>query len=109
MTNHKVHLIDVETLKKRRDADPKLCLIDVREDNEWREGHIPLAHHIPKDNLIQRIAAIAPKHETPIYLHCKGGVRSLTAAHALLDLGYQEIYSVEGGFALWEKMGFPTA
>ena len=106
MTDHKIHTISVQELKKRRDTDPKLCLIDVREDHEWQAQRIPGALHIPKDNLTATIATTVPKHTQPIYLHCHAGVRSLYAAHCLLELGYKEVYSIDGGIAAWEKAGY---
>ncbi len=107
MTDHKVNNISVHELKKRRDANPKLCLIDVREDHEWQEQHIPGALHIPKDLLVENIAAKVPAHDHPIYLHCRGGVRSLHAANSLLSMGYKEVYSIDGGIIEWEKSGYP--
>ncbi len=107
MTDHKIHTINVHELKKCRDADANLCLIDVREDSEWQEQRIPGALHIPKDTLVNKIAAKVPAFETPIYLHCRGGVRSLTAANYLIDLGYKNVYSVDGGITEWVRAGYP--
>lgn len=108
MTNHKINTVTVHELKKRLEAYPHLCIIDVREDHEWQEQRIPGAMHIPKDKLITNIAANVPENDRPIYLHCRGGVRSLQAANYLLDLGYKEVYSVEGGIAEWANAGYPT-
>ena len=108
MTDHKVNTINVHELKKRREENPSLCLIDVREDHEWQEQHIPGALHIPKDTLAAAIAKNIPEHECPIYLHCRGGTRSLQAAHTLLELGYKNVYSVDGGISEWEKSGYPV-
>ena len=108
MTEHKVQTISVHELKKRRDAHPKLCLIDVREDHEWQEKHIPGALHLPKDLLTQNISKKVPSPEEPVYLHCRGGVRSLHAAHSLLAMGYNEVYSIDGGIMEWEKSGYPV-
>lgn len=108
MTDHKISTITVHELKKRLDATPDLCIIDVREDNEWEEQHIEGALHIPKDQITDKIAANVSEHDRPIYLHCRGGVRSLYAANCLLDLGYKEVYSVEGGIAEWERSGYPV-
>jgi rhodanese-related sulfurtransferase len=107
MTHHKVQTINVHELKKRTDANPKLCLIDVREDHEWQEQHIPFALHIPKGQLMEQIRVTVPEHNHPIYLHCRGGVRSLHAAHDLLTMGYEEVYSVDGGIAEWITSGYP--
>lgn len=109
MTEIKIKTIDVHELKKCRDADPTLCLIDVRELNEWKVLHIPGALHIPKDELTSQIAANIPQLDKPIFLHCKGGMRSLYAAHCLMEMGYQEVYSVDGGIDEWAIFGYPVA
>lgn len=108
MTDHNINKISVHELKKRLDNTPDLCIIDVREDNEWHEQHIPGALHIPKDELMNNIAAKVPDHHCPLYLHCRGGVRSLQAANVLLDLGYQEVYSIDGGIMEWAASGYPV-
>ena len=108
MTEHKINIITVHDLKKRFDATPNICIIDVREDNEWEEQHIPGAMHIPKDEIAANITAKVPEQDRPIYLHCRGGVRSLSAANCLLDLGYKEVYSVEGGIVEWARSGYPV-
>lgn len=108
MTDFKINRINVHALKKCYDESLDLCLIDVREQDEWQEMHIPRAIHIPKDTLADRIATVAPDRLTPVYLHCRGGVRSLYAAHVLLDLGYQSVYSVDGGLMEWAGAGYPV-
>ena len=107
MTAHKVQTLSVQELKKRRDANPKLCIIDVREQEEWVQERIPGAVHIPKDQLIEHIAAVVPDKNHPIYLHCRGGVRSLQAGQYLLGAGYQTVFSVDGGIVAWEQSGYP--
>jgi rhodanese-related sulfurtransferase len=108
MTDRKIQTIDVHELKKRLDTSPNLCIIDVRENDEWKESHIPGALHIPKDDISSNITARVPEKDCPIYLHCRGGVRSLYAANCLLDLGYSEVYSIEGGIMEWSQCGYPT-
>ncbi|WP_133127988.1 rhodanese-like domain-containing protein [Legionella nagasakiensis] len=108
MTDNQVATITVHELKRRRDADPKLCLIDVRELHEWQEGRIAGARHIPKDKLTTQIEQEIPKRDCPIYLHCRGGVRSLYAADCLIKMGYQHVYSVDGGIMEWEICGYPV-
>ena len=108
MTEHKIKTINVHELKKLYDASPDLCLIDVREEDEWLALHIPGAIHIPKDALVNVITAKIPDQTCSIYLHCRGGVRSLFAANALAELGYQNIYSVDGGIVEWADAGYPV-
>lgn len=103
-----VKTIDTHELKKRRDQDPGLCLIDVREKNEWQAMHIPGARHIPKGDLTARIIAEVSDRNHPVYLHCQGGVRSLHSAQELSKLGYREVYSLSGGIAEWAMYGYPV-
>lgn len=107
MTNHSIKTIDVHELKKRYDASPDLCLIDVREHHEWEEMRIPRAIHSPKDQLASIIEQIIPDKTCAIYLHCRGGVRSLYAANALMALGYQDVYSIDGGIMAWLQANYP--
>ena len=107
MTSNTVNHIDVHELKKRRDEQPALCLIDVRELHEWQEKHIPDTLHIPKDAVISTIDNYNIDRDTPIYLFCRGGTRSLYAAQALISLGYKEVYSIDGGITAWDASGYP--
>lgn len=109
MTDLKIKTIDVHELKKRYDTEKDLCLIDVREDDEWQAMRIPRAIHIPKNEISQKIAAYVSEFQCPIYLHCKGGVRSLYAAESLLAQGYQNVYSVDGGIMDWLNAGYPVS
>lgn len=108
MTEPTIVIIDVHELKKRQELDPHLCLIDVREHDEWQTSRIPGAIHLPKDSLPASIETVVPERYQPIYLHCKGGVRSLYAAQYLVAMGYQEVYSIEGGIIEWAMSGYPV-
>lgn len=108
MTNTTINRINVHELKKCLDTNSKLCLIDVRELNEWQSGHIAGAIHIPKNELPKRIAEISLDLNHPIYLHCLGGVRSLDAAQHLQTLGYKQLYSIDGGMHEWRMAGYPV-
>lgn len=107
MTNPNIKTIDVHELKNKMELNPDLCVIDVREQEEWQSARIPKTIHIPKDSIASHIAAHISDKSYPIYLHCKGGVRSLYAAQCLIDLGYQEVYSVDGGIMEWAMFGYP--
>jgi molybdopterin/thiamine biosynthesis adenylyltransferase/rhodanese-related sulfurtransferase len=80
-------------------------ILDVRERDEWQEGHVPGAQHLPRGFLELRIESVEPERARPIVVYCAGGVRSLFAAEALRKLGYQSVTSLEGGFGAWKDAG----
>jgi sulfur-carrier protein adenylyltransferase/sulfurtransferase len=88
-------------------ADPPL-LLDIREQDEWDEGQIPGAIHIPRGNLESRVENAAPDHAKPIVVYCAAGNRSAFAAKTLAELGYENVSSLSGGYTDWKRNGFPT-
>jgi sulfur-carrier protein adenylyltransferase/sulfurtransferase len=82
-------------------------VIDVRQDEEWANGHIPGAHHVPKSHLESRIEGAAPDKTQAVVLYCASGQRSAWAARTLIeDLGYEHVSSMTGGFTLWKDRGY---
>ncbi|HET8568411.1 MAG TPA: molybdopterin-synthase adenylyltransferase MoeB [Candidatus Limnocylindria bacterium] len=81
---------------------------DVREKNEWDEGHVPGAVFVPKSYLEQWAEDRLPNKEAPTILYCAGGVRSAMAAATLTQLGYTDVVSVAGGFNRWKQAGLPV-
>ncbi len=86
-------------------SDTPPAVIDVRERDEWEEGHIPGAVHVPRSFLESRIEQAVPDRERPIVLYCAGGSRSAFAAKALAELGYTHVSSLAGGFTDWKRNG----
>jgi sulfur-carrier protein adenylyltransferase/sulfurtransferase len=82
--------------------------LDVREADEWDEGHIPGAVHIPRGYLESRIEAAAPDRAQPIVVYCAGGSRSAFATKSLEELGYENVVNLAGGYTDWKRNGFPT-
>src|SRR2546425_248097 len=82
---------------------------DVREKNEWDEGHIPGAVHVPKSYLEQWAEDRLPNKDKLTVLYCAGGVRSAMAADTLAKLGYTNVLSMAGGFNRWKDSGFRWA
>jgi rhodanese-related sulfurtransferase len=105
---HVVQRIDVDELKKHYDNDKPFYLIDVRELSEWDEGHIPGATHIPKDVILEKIGSVVSDKSCPIFLHCRGGTRSLHAGESLLEIGFKKVYSIDGGIMDWQAHGYPV-
>ena len=94
---------EVQDLLKKGDVQ----LGDVREKNEWDEGHLPGAAFVPKSYLEQWAEDRLPNKDKPTILYCAGGVRSVMAADALQKLGYTNVVSMTGGFNRWKDSGLP--
>jgi len=100
--------VDVPRALEILDGDAPTLLVDVRELDEWTEGRIPGAIHLPRGFLESRIEQAAPDRAQPILLYCAGGARSAFAAKSLGDLGYENVTSLAGGYTDWKRSGLPT-
>src|ERR1700688_1187163 len=98
--------IDIDEARRMLDQ-PGTVLLDVREGDEWRQGHIPQAVGIPRGFLELRVEEKVPDHKTPVILQCASGTRSLLAARTLRELGYENVYNLTGGFNAWKDKGLP--
>jgi molybdopterin/thiamine biosynthesis adenylyltransferase/rhodanese-related sulfurtransferase len=83
------------------------ALVDVREADEWSQGHVPGAVFIPRGFLESRIEEKVKDKAHPVVLYCAGGTRSAFAAQTLETLGYTNVSSMIGGFGKWKESGFP--
>jgi molybdopterin/thiamine biosynthesis adenylyltransferase/rhodanese-related sulfurtransferase len=79
--------------------------IDVREADEWQEGHLPGAVHIPRGYLESRVEGVAPDKSTELIVYCASAARSAFAAKTLQELGYEHVHSLAGGFTDWKRNG----
>ncbi|WP_036688202.1 rhodanese-like domain-containing protein [Paucisalibacillus globulus] len=82
-----------------REGYRKAQLIDVREPQEFKNGHILGARNIPVTQMKQRLIEIRP--DKPVYLYCQSGARSQRAAQLLHKKGYKDISQLKGGFKKW--------
>src|SRR6202140_857526 len=98
--------IDIDEARRMLEK-PGTVLLDVREGDEWRQGHIPQAVGIPRGFLELRVEEKVPDHKTPIILQCASGTRALLAARALREMGYENLYNLTGGFNAWKDRGLP--
>jgi molybdopterin/thiamine biosynthesis adenylyltransferase/rhodanese-related sulfurtransferase len=88
-----------------REDDPRVVLLDVREETEWEAGHAAGALHVSKSYLEQDIEGAVPDRDRPIVIYCAGGIRSLFAGQTLQALGYTNVASMAGGFQSWKAQG----
>ncbi|HEY3962659.1 MAG TPA: molybdopterin-synthase adenylyltransferase MoeB [Gaiellaceae bacterium] len=79
--------------------------IDVRELDEWQEGSVPGAVHVPRGYLESRIETVVPDKTQPVVIYCAAGNRSAFAAKTLAELGYNDVVSLAGGFTDWKRNG----
>jgi len=98
--------IDIDEARKMLER-PGTVLIDVRESDEWRQGHIGEAIGIPRGFLELRVEEKLPDHKAPVILQCASGTRSLLAARTLREMGYENVYNLTGGFNAWKDRGLP--
>jgi rhodanese-related sulfurtransferase len=90
-----------QRLRENKDAK----LIDVREDNEWDKAHAAGALHLGKGIIERDIETTVPDKDTELILYCGGGYRSALAADALQQMGYTNVFSMDGGWKAWEASG----
>jgi sulfur-carrier protein adenylyltransferase/sulfurtransferase len=82
-------------------------LVDVREQHEFEEAHLPGAVHVPRGHLESRIEGAAGDRSSRVILYCASGNRSALAAKTLADeLGYEQAESMTGGITLWKDRGY---
>jgi molybdopterin/thiamine biosynthesis adenylyltransferase/rhodanese-related sulfurtransferase len=100
--------VDAAAASQLLESNEAPALVDIREQSEWDEGHIPGAVHIPRGNLESRIENAVPDRERPVILYCASGSRSAFGAKTLEELGYEHVSSLAGGFTEWKRNGFTT-
>jgi rhodanese-related sulfurtransferase len=99
---------DVATVRARQKKGDTFYLVDVREDKEWDQGHLPGAIHLGKGVIERDIENAIPDANAEIILYCGGGYRSALAADNLTKMGYTNVVSMDGGFRGWNEAGFPV-
>lgn len=75
-------------------------IVDVREESEYRRGHIPRAKHISLSQLVHRLRDV-PRDKTVVVV-CRSGSRSTRAAELLVEAGYRNVYNMHGGMLQWK-------
>jgi len=82
-------------------------VIDVREDNEFRDGHIINAVHIPMGDLARRLKELEKYRQRPIIVVCRSGSRSYRGAAFLHKQGFNPLYNLDGGIIEWQRANLP--
>ena len=98
--------VTVDQVKQRLAGNGKqVHLIDVREKEEYREGHLAGSVSVPRGFLEMQIEEKVPDRDAEMIVYCQGGTRSLIAGKILKDMGYTNVVSMTGGFGAWKGAG----
>ncbi len=99
--------VSVQDVRMRVGSVDGSTLLDVREKEEFRDGHLTGAISLPRGFLEIRIEEAVPDKAAAIIAYCAGGTRSLIAARTLKEMGYTNVVSMAGGFTAWKNAGMP--
>ena len=104
----KITETNVQEVNDRLERGDEFYLVDVREESEWKKGHITKAIYIGKGVIERDIEKNIDNTEAEIILYCGGGFRSALAADNLQKMGYSNVSSMDGGYSGWVKAGYST-
>lgn len=98
--------VTIDEVQAQMENGARPTLLDVREREEYREGHLEGSVPLPRGFLEMRIEEAVPDKNAPIVAYCAGGVRSLIAARTLKEMGYENVTSMSGGYTAWKNAGY---
>ena len=105
----RVKEVTLEEARARLAANPKVILMDVREDVEWQAGHAKEAVHLGKGVLERDIEKLFPDPATEIIMYCGGGYRSILTCEVAWRMGYRNVSSLIGGYKALVSANWPMA
>jgi len=100
----RIREVDTETAAAEV-AKAGTVVLDVREPDEYEQGALPGAIHIPRGHLESQVEGKILDHDAHLVVYCAGGTRSAFAADTLTQLGYSDVVSMAGGFNKWKDEG----
>ena len=96
--------VDTQVASEKIAAN-QVVVLDVREPDEFEQGAVKNAVHIPRGHLEAQVESKIVDKNSPVIVYCAGGVRSAFAAKTLQELGYTNVLSMAGGFGKWKDEG----
>ncbi len=99
--------LTVAQARERLAQNPKVVLVDVREDREWENGHAVEAVHLGKGVLERDLEKTFPDRGTELIMYCGGGYRSVLAAEVARKMGYCNVFSLAGGYRAMKEADWP--
>ena len=104
----RIREISIDQTRAWLSQNPKIVLLDVREDSEWSAGHAAQAVHLGRGVLERDLEKRFPDMNTEIILYCGGGFRSALACDAAQKMGYRNVHSLIGGYKGLVAAGWPV-
>ena len=104
----RIREISIDQTRAWLAQNPKIVLLDVREDSEWSAGHAAQAVHLGRGVLERDLEKRFPDMNTEIILYCGGGFRSALACDAAQKMGYRNVHSLIGGYKGLVAAGWPV-
>ncbi|MGH8670783.1 MAG: rhodanese-like domain-containing protein [Burkholderiales bacterium] len=95
--------LDAVQLMNHQDAQ----VLDVREESEFKQGHISNARNIPLAQLSTKLKDLEKLKKRPLLVHCQSGSRALRACGLLTKNGFEQVYNLRGGLEAWRQANLP--
>ena len=105
----KKNITEISPNETKERLERGAVVIDVREEDDWREGHIKGAKHLSRGMVELEIEDEIPDVNQPIICYCGGGSRASLVTESLQKMGYKNVRSIRGGLRAWQAAGLPTA
>jgi rhodanese-related sulfurtransferase len=96
-----------KTVQAKLDASENIFVLDVREADEFKAGHIDGAVNVPIRTLAQNLDKLPKDKKAAVAVVCKSGIRAAYGTMALKQMGYSNVKDIAGGMLAWEKDGLP--
>ncbi len=97
----RIRQLSIRDVVEKFNSGSKFYFLDTREESEWKEGHARGATHLSRGVLERDIETQIPNKDAEIVLYCGGGYRSALAADSLMQMGYRNVSSMDGGWREW--------
>jgi rhodanese-related sulfurtransferase len=104
----RIREVSQDELRRWIDEHKEMVILDVREPNDHAHSRIENSTNIPRGVLELEVEDTIPDRNRTVVTYCGGGGRSALAADVLQQMGYRDVYSLQGGYKQWKEKPFPT-
>lgn len=104
----RIHEVSQEELRQWLEQGKDMVILDVREANDHAHSRIENSVNIPRGVLELEVEDTVPDRRKMVVTYCGGGGRSAMAADVLQQMGYEQVFSLQGGYKQWKEKPFPT-